>query len=82
MDKKIMSVREFLADVAENEILPNKKYSLRIDIDDGGFNSYIGFNVDLDYWKSTGKIQSLRLFRHTNSAQAFQHMGVFIGRNM
>lgn len=31
MSKKIMSVREFLADIAANEILPNKKYALRID---------------------------------------------------
>lgn len=67
MIKKRMSVREFLADIVANEILPNKKYDLRIDIEDGGYNSYIGFKVSLDDWKSKGKIESVRLFRHTNS---------------
>lgn len=60
-------VREFLADIAANEIMQNESYNLRIPIDDGGNNSYIGFNVDLDDWKSKGKIQSLRLYRHTNT---------------
>ena len=77
MSKKIMSVREFLADIAANEILPNKKYALRIDIDDGGYNSYIGFNVDLDDWKSKGKIQSLRLYRHTNSTDRLSNTWQF-----
>ena len=77
MSKKIMSVREFLADIAANEILPNKKYALRIDIDDGGYNSYIGFDVDLDDWKSKGKIQSLRLSRHTNSTDRLSNTWQF-----
>jgi hypothetical protein len=65
-DIKKMDVRTFLADIA-NELLPNQEYSLRIEIDDGGYNSYIGFDVDLDDWEAKGKIKALRLFRHTNS---------------
>jgi hypothetical protein len=30
------AVREFLVDIAENEIISGKKYSCRIEIDDGG----------------------------------------------
>lgn len=64
------SVRDFLADVANNEILQGKKYSHRIEIEDGGSNSYIGFDVSVEDWahkprKVTGEI---RIFRHTNSA--------------
>ena len=77
MSKKTMSVREFLADIAANELLPNKKYDLRIDMDDGGYNSYIGLKVDLDDWKSKGKIQSLRLFRHTNSTDRLSNTWQF-----
>ena len=68
-EKMTMSdiIREFLVDVAENHIMQGKSYSLRIPIDDGGSNSYIGFDLDLDDWKSKGKIQQLSLFRHTNS---------------
>ena len=62
-------VREFLVDIAENEIVKNKAYSLRIPIEDGGSNSYIGFRLDLDDWKSKGKISSLSVFRHTNTAE-------------
>ena len=61
------NIREFLVDVAENHITQGKSYSLRIPIDDGGSNSYIGFDLDLDDWKSKGEIQQLSLFRHTNS---------------
>ena len=61
------TIREFLVDVAENHIMQGKSYSLRIPIDDGGSNSYIGFGLDLDDWKSKGEIQQLSLFRHTNS---------------
>ena len=61
------TIREFLVDVAENHIMQGKSYSFRIPIDDGGSNSYIGFDLDLDDWKSKGEIQQLSLFRHTNS---------------
>lgn len=59
-------VRDFLADMAR-EVVHGKQYSIRLEIEDGGFNSYIGFNVDLDNWKSKGKVQGVRLHRHTNS---------------
>ena len=64
-----IDIRAFLVDIATNEILKNKEYSLRVPIDDGGNNSYIGFNLDLDGWRSKGKIQGLRLYRHTNTPQ-------------
>lgn len=61
------AVRDFLVDMAR-EVVHGKQYSIRLEIEDGGFNSYIGFNVYLDDWKSKGKIQGVRLCRHTNSA--------------
>ena len=45
------SIREFLADIAENEIISGKKYSCRIEIEDGGYNSYVALDVDVDDWK-------------------------------
>lgn len=60
------TVRDFLKDMARG-VVHGKSYAIRIDIEDGGYNSYIGFNVDLDDWKSKGKIQGVRLYRHTNS---------------
>ena len=69
-------IRTFLVDIA-NEVMPNKPYSFRIPIDDGGSNSYIGFDLDLDDWKSKGKIQQLSLFRHTNSADKLANQWKF-----
>ena len=71
------TIREFLVDVAENHIMQGKSYSFRIPIDDGGSNSYIGFDLDLDDWKSKGKIQQLSLFRHTNSADKLVNQWTF-----
>ena len=42
------NIRDFLEHIAENDLIFNKNYALRIEIDDGGDNSYIGFNVDID----------------------------------
>ena len=61
-------VRTFLVDIA-NEAMPNKPYNCRVPIEDGGNNSYIGFSLELDEWHSKGKIRSLSLFRHTNTAK-------------
>lgn len=64
-----MNVYEFLQSVA-NEIIPGKKYDIRIDINDGGFNSYIGFCVDVeDFLRKKPVTSELRLFRHSNSVQ-------------
>lgn len=61
-------VRDFLVDIAENHIIVGKKYSLRIKIEDGGINSYIGLDVDVnDFDRKTPTSTPLRLFRHTNS---------------
>ena len=62
-----MTVREFLEQIAKEEIIQGEQYSLRIEIDDGGFNSYIGFNVDIEtYNRKIPETQALRLYRHTN----------------
>ena len=62
-----MTVREFLEQIEKEEILHGRKYSLRIDVDDGFCNSYIGFNVDVEtYNRKTPITSSLRLYRHTN----------------
>ncbi len=60
------SVRDFLTNMAR-EVVHGKPYDIRLEIEDGGINSYIGFNVALDDWKSKGKIKEVRLHRHTNS---------------
>lgn len=68
--KNSQTVRDFLSDIAENDIIPGKKYSLRIEINDGGYNSYVGFNVDThDFQRVKPVTQALRLFRHTNSTE-------------
>lgn len=63
------TVREFLKDIAENEIISGKEYSLRIPIDDGGYNSYIGLNVSIEDWKHKPKkvTREVQIFRHTNN---------------
>ena len=62
-----MTVKEFLEQIEKEEILHGKKYSLRIDVDDGFYNSYIGFDVDVEtYNRKTPVTSSLRLHRHTN----------------
>ena len=76
--KQKQSVREFLTDIANNEILQGKGYSHRIVIKDGGDNSHIGFNVDThDFQRKTPVTQSVRLYRHTNSANKALNMWTF-----
>ena len=62
-------VREYLVNIAQNEIMAGKKYSERIEIKDGGYNSYIGLCVDIDDCNKARKkaLQGIRLFRHSNS---------------
>lgn len=71
------NIREFLVDIASNEIVKNKQYSLRIPIDDGGDNSYIGFSLELDDWHSKGEIRSLSIFRHTNAVDKISNEWAF-----
>jgi len=62
------SVRDFLVDIAENEIIKDKAYSVRIEVDDGGINSYVSLCVDVNDWNKKKPVtQALRLFRHSNS---------------
>lgn len=73
-----MTVREFLEQIGKSEIILGKKYSVRIDLNDGGFNSYIGFCVDTDtYNKKTPETIALRLFRHTNSIDKLANLWCF-----
>ena len=66
MQKK--SVMDFLQDILSNEIIPGRKYDARIDIDDGGNNSYIGVCVYAnDFQRRTPVIEGIHLFRHSNS---------------
>ena len=69
------SIREFLADIAENEIISGKKYSCRIEIEDGGYNSYVALDVDVDDWKHRPRkvTQAVSIFRHTNSASKLEN---------
>ena len=75
----IKSVREFLVDIAENEIISGKKYSCRIEVDDGGYNSYIALDVDVDDWKHKPRkvTQGVRIFRHTNSSSKLANTWCF-----
>ena len=63
-------IRDYLADIADNEILTSKPYSVRIEIKDGGINSYIGCRVGTDdYNRKIPVTQDIELFRHTNSKE-------------
>ena len=74
-EERQQSIREFLADIAENEIISGKKYSCRIEIEDGGYNSYVGLNVYVDDWKHKPRkvTQGVRIFRNTNSANRLEN---------
>ena len=73
------AVREFLVDVAENEIISGKKYSCRIEIEDGGYNSYVALDVDVDDWEHKPRkvTQGVRIFRHTNSTNRLENTWSF-----
>ena len=62
-----MKIREFLEDIITNEIIQGKKYSERIEIEDGGYNSYIGICVDIDDYDEKPFTEGVRLFRNTNT---------------
>ena len=61
-------VREFLTDLAKNEIIQGKEYHIRFDINDGGDNSYIGLNIwTEDFRREKPVTRDLRIFRNSNS---------------
>lgn len=72
-------IRKFLVDIANNEIVLGKEYSVRISIEDGGDNSYIGFCVDVDDWNHKPKLvtRGLRIFRHTNTTENLKNTWQF-----
>ncbi len=68
------NVRNFLKDIADNEILKSRKYSIRIEIDDGGDNSYIGLTVDTeDFHRKTPVTRNVKVFRHSNSVNKLEN---------
>lgn len=73
------AIREFLVDIAENEIISGKKYSCRIEIEDGWHNSYVAIDVDVDDWnhKPRKVTKGVRMFRHTNSANGLENTWCF-----
>lgn len=73
------AVREFLVDIAENEIIIGKKYSCRIEIEDGGYNSYVALDVDVNEWEHRPRnvTQGVRMFRHTNSVNGLENTWCF-----
>lgn len=73
------SIRDFLTDIADNEIISGKKYSHRIEINDGGINSYIGLDISVEDWKHKPRnvTQEVRIYRHTNSASKLENEWCF-----
>jgi hypothetical protein len=69
------SIRDFLTDIADNESISGKKYSHRIELEDGGINSYIGLDVCVEDWeyKPRNVTQEVRIYRHTNSASKLEN---------
>ena len=64
-----MNIREFLVDIMDKDIIQGKKYDKRIEIEDGGYNSYISLCVDVnDYGKKAPFTLGIDLIRNTNSA--------------
>lgn len=72
-----MEIRDFLAQILDEEIIFGEKYSFRIELDNEN-NSYIGFSVDIDkYSKSAPKTIGARIFRHTNNINNLEEMWCF-----
>ena len=71
-------IRDFMVDIAENYIVKGKKYSVRIEIKDGGINSYIGLCVSVeDFHRKIPVISGISLFRHTNSVENLENTWKF-----
>lgn len=71
-------VRKFLEDIAHSAIVPKHKYSVRIELNDGGYNSYVSLCVDIhDNGKEKGMLECVRIFRHTNGVKEFANAWSF-----
>lgn len=72
-----MDVYEYLKDIAGG-IINGKSYDARIELDDGGYNSYIAICVyDTDFNRPKSVTQSIEIFRHTNSASNIKNTWCF-----
>ena len=76
-----MKIRDFLVEIAV-EILKDEEYRVRIKLDDGGFNSYIGLSVDVIEHEKPIRTSSIRLFRHTNTVDLIKNTWCFILGNI
>lgn len=71
-------IREYLRNIADNEIINGKIYNERIELKDGGENSYIGISVYTNDWqKEKPVIQGISLFRHSNSVDKLINTWLF-----
>ena len=76
-----MKIRDFLVEIAD-EILKDEGYRVRIELDDGGYNSYIGLTVDVIEYEKPIRTSSIRLFRHTNTVDLIKNRWCFILGNI
>ena len=76
-----MKIRDFLVEIAD-EILKDEEYRVRIKLDDGGYNSYIGLSVDVIGREKSIRTSSIRLFRHTNTVDLIKNTWCFILGNI
>lgn len=78
MNNKDSKVYDFLKSIAENEIVSGEQHFVRVEINDGGYNSYIGLSVDIDDWEQNNYVtKSLRLFRNSNSYSHIENTWAF-----
>ena len=76
-----MKIRDFLVEIVD-EILKDEEYRVRIKLDDGGSNSYIGLSVDVIEHEKPIRTSSIRLFRHTNTVDLIKNRWCFILGNI
>ena len=68
------NIKEYLKNMADNVILPGHRYDVRIDIDDGGFNSYVGIYISSDdFHRKQPVTAGVQLHRHTNNAKDLEN---------
>lgn len=71
-------VRKFLESVAQKTI-DGERYSERIELKDGGYNSYIGLCVDADDYNKLKRPRTygIRIFRHSNTVDIIKNCWEF-----
>ena len=68
--KTANDIKAFLKNVADNTIIPGQRYDIRIDVNDGGFNSYVALTVSDETWNRKFPVtQDIKLHRNTNNAK-------------